>query len=136
MKSGELTRFELHGMQPVLPVPDVRATVDFYRDKLGFHIDFIDGEPPAHARVCADPTYSSPTVHIRFEPVPDGAASPPSVWLFLHVGAGLDQLFQLYRSRGVKIVREPTDQPWGLRQFVVRDCNGYRLSFSAELAAA
>lgn len=135
MKPGELTRFELHGMHPVLPVPDVRATVDFYRDKLGFHIDFIDGEPPAHARVCADPTYSSPTVHIRFEPAPTGAASPPSVWLFVHVGAGLDQLFELYRSRGVEIVLEPTDQPWGLRQFVVSDCNGYRLSFSAELAA-
>ena len=63
MDPGELTRFELHGMQPVLAVPDVEQTVEFYRDKLGFHVDFVEGDPPVHARVCADPTYSSPTIH-------------------------------------------------------------------------
>ena len=121
--SGELIPFELHGMQPVLAVLDVNETVAFYRDKLGFHVDFVHGDPPAHARVCADPTYSSPTVHIRFEPLEPGVSPNPSVYLFLHVGTGLDRLFGLYQDRGVEIVQEPKDQPWGLRQFVIRDCN-------------
>ena len=51
MSAGELTPFELHGMQPVLAVGDVEATVAFYRDALGFHVDFVEGDPPAHARV-------------------------------------------------------------------------------------
>lgn len=134
MSAGELTPYELHGMQPVLAVPDVNETVAYYRDMLGFHVDFVHGDPPVHARVCADPTYSSPTVHIRFEPLESGALQNSSVYLWLHVGANLDRLFQVYRDRGVKIVQEPEDRPWGLRQFIVEDCNGYLISFSAELS--
>lgn len=133
MDPGELTPFALHGMQPVLGVPDVLATVAYYRDTLGFHVDFVEGDPPVHARVCADPTYASPTVHIRFEPLPPGAAVNPSVELWLHVGEGLDRLFARYRERGVEIVEEPADRPWGLRQFAIRDCNGYLATFCAEI---
>jgi len=134
--AGELTPFELHGMQPVLAVPDVLETVDFYRDKLGFHVDFVEGDPPVHARVCADPTYSSPTVHIRFEPLRPGTPVNPSVYLWLHVGSGLDQLFDVYQKRGVEVVEEPSDRPWGLRQFTIRDCNGYAATFCAEITAS
>jgi catechol 2,3-dioxygenase-like lactoylglutathione lyase family enzyme len=133
---GELIPYELHGMQPVLAVPDVNATVAYYRDVLGFHVDFIAGDPPLHARVVADPSYSSPTVHIRFEPLEPGARLSPSVYLWLHVGSGLDRLCEIYRDRGVRIVREPEDKPWGLRQFIVEDCNGYLLSFSVGTTAA
>ena len=127
-----LTAHQLHGMQPVLLVPDVRATVAFYRDQLGFHDDFVVGDPPVHARVVADPTYASPTVHIRFEPLPPGGTLTPSAYLWLHVGRGLDELHDLYRSRGVRILEKPEDKPWGLRQFQIEDCNGYVLCFCAE----
>ncbi len=136
MTIGELTPYQLHGMHPVLAVRDVVKSVDYYRDMLGFHIDFVHGDPPVHARVCADPFYSTPTVHIRFEPLEPGVAPSPSVYLWVHVGTGLDRLFEVYRDRGVKIVSEPKDRPWGLRQFVVEDCDGYLISFSAELNAA
>jgi uncharacterized glyoxalase superfamily protein PhnB len=134
MSTAPLAPFDLHGMQPVLAVPDVKATVDYYRDVLGFHVDFVH-DPPVHARVCADPGGAAPTLHIRFEPLEPGDAVHPSVWLWLHAGAGLDRLFRIYRERGVKIVREPEDRPWGLRQFTIEDCNGYRLAFSGELSA-
>ena len=122
-------------MQPVLAVRDMARAVAFYRDKLGFHVDFVEGDPPLHARVCADPSHASPTIHIRFEPLPPEAAPNPSVYLWLHVGTRLDRLFEIYRDRGVKIVHEPEDQPWGLRQFIIEDCDGYVLRFSAEIAA-
>ncbi len=136
MPDGELTPFQLHGMQPVLAVRDLLKTVDYYRDMLGFHVDFVDGDPPAHARVCADPSYSSPTVHIRFEPSEAAATPNHSVYLWVHVGKGLDRLFETYRDRGVVIIHEPEDKEWGLRQFVIEDCDGYRINFSAELDAA
>ena len=133
MSAGELTPHALHGMQPVLGVPDVAEAVAWYRDALGFHVDFVHGDPPAHARVCADPSYAAPTVHVRFEPLAPAAEPNPSVYLWIHVGAGLDGLFETYRERGVRILQAPIDRPWGLRQFVIEDCNGYRISFSAEL---
>jgi uncharacterized glyoxalase superfamily protein PhnB len=123
-------------MQPVLAVPSIHETVAYYRDKLGFHVDFVAGDPPIHARVCADPSSSSPTVHIRFEPLKPNVSPNPSVYLWLHVGTGLDRLFRTYRDRGIKIVREPEDRPWGLRQFTIEDCNGYRLAFSGEQSDA
>ena len=136
MSAGELTPYQLHGMHPVLAVRDVVKAVDYYRDMLGFHVDFVHGDPPVHARVCADPTYSAPTVHIRFEPLEPGAVPNASVYLWVHVGTGLDRLFETYRDRGVKIVRDPENRPWGLRQFIVEDCDGYLISFSAEPNAA
>jgi 2-polyprenyl-3-methyl-5-hydroxy-6-metoxy-1,4-benzoquinol methylase len=99
VEAGELTPYQLFGMQPVLAVPDVEATATWYRDKLGFSIDLLVGDPPVHARVVADPTYSSPTVHIRFEPLQRGTPHTPTVYLWLHVGSGLDRLYQLYRAR-------------------------------------
>jgi len=135
VEAGELTPYELHGMQPVLLVSDINSTVTYYRDVLGFHADFIAGDPPAHARVVADPTYSSPTVHIRYETLAHGPTLTPSAYLCLHVGLGLDALCELYRGRGVRIVEEPEDKPWGLRQFTVEDCNGYMLCFCAKTAA-
>jgi catechol 2,3-dioxygenase-like lactoylglutathione lyase family enzyme len=118
-------------MQPVLGVPDVDRTVAYYRDVLGFHVDFVHGDPPIHARVCADPSYSSPTVHIRFEPLERGCSVCASVYLWLHVGKDLDRLFRVYRDRGVTVVREPGNRPWGARQFIIEDCNRYLISFSA-----
>jgi len=38
----------------------------------------------------------------------------------------------MYRDRGVESIREPEDQPWGLRQFITRTatatCSASRLS--------
>jgi catechol 2,3-dioxygenase-like lactoylglutathione lyase family enzyme len=36
----------------------------------------------------------------------------------------LDAAFEKLRSAGAEIVQEPTDQPWGTRDFAVRDPSG------------
>ena len=48
----------------------------------------------------------------------------------------LTQLFAAYKNRGVEIVSPPRDRPWGLRQFEIRDCDGYLLTFAAEIGIA
>lgn len=45
------TQHQFHGVQPVLPVADVTRAARYFRDVLGFEIDFIAGEPPSYARV-------------------------------------------------------------------------------------
>jgi uncharacterized glyoxalase superfamily protein PhnB len=122
---------DLHGVQAVLLVSDVASTLAYYRDTLGFHVDFEHGSPPIHARVSSGDREGPSAARIRFE----HAATPgtPSCYLYVHVGQNLDDLFAAYRVRGVEIVAEPRDRPWGLRQFEIRDCNGYQLTFAAEL---
>ena len=55
-----------------------------------------------------------------------GAASGALVVLVDDVGAHLAHA----RSRGVDIVSEPEDRPWGLRQYTAEDPDGHRWEFS------
>jgi len=42
------------------------------------------------------------------------------------------QLHEEYRRLGVEVVFEPVSQPWGLREFAVREPNRRVLRFCAE----
>ena len=120
----------------MLFVPDVGATLAFYRDLLGFNVDFDAGSPPVHARVSSGDAAAPGTARIRFELASAPLAEPRSCYLYVYVGRALDDLFAAYKNRGVEIVDVPRDRPWGLRQFEIRDCNGYVLTFVAEKGTA
>ena len=122
------TKHQFHGVQPVLPVHDVGATVQYYRDVLGFEADFLWGDPPVHGRVMkGDRTYGDP-VYIHFTRAA-AAEIRPSGQIRIHVGQDIDGLFETYQTRGVDVVAEPKSEPWGLREFSIRDCNGHVLCF-------
>jgi ribosomal protein S18 acetylase RimI-like enzyme len=42
----------------------------------------------------------------------------------------VDELYQLHTSRGAHVVFEIEDKPWGMREYIVEDLNGYHLRFS------
>ena len=124
-------KHEFHGLQPVLPVVDVTASAEFFRDVLGFDIDFLIGDPPDHARIMkGDGSYGHP-VYIHLSKAPPEQVRP-SGELRIHVGRDLDGLFKAYHLLGVAVVFAPVSQPWGLREFAVRELNGHVLRFCAE----
>jgi hypothetical protein len=45
----------------------------------------------------------------------------------------VDGLYAEYGAKGAEFARELGDMPWGLREFVVKDCDGRLLAFGAEL---
>ena len=47
----------------------------------------------------------------------------------------LDETFEKVRAAGAEIVQEPTDQPWGTRDFAVRDPSGNLLRIDQPPAA-
>lgn len=124
-------KHQLHGVQPVLLVADVAVGAEYFRDVLGFEIDFLEGSPPVHGRVMkGDGSYGSP-IYIHLAKAPPEELHP-SGELRIHVGHDLDGLFAAYRARGVDVVFPPISQPWGLREFAVRDIDGHVLRFCAE----
>ena len=125
--STSIDKHQLHGLQPVLQVENVLEAVNWYHDKLGFDIDFIHGDPPVHARV------RNGNVYIRFIPFGLAILRADRGYDWIHVGEDLDGLFEAYRRAGVTIVAEPTDQPWGLRDFRIRDPDGHVHCFAAEI---
>src|SRR5262249_38760818 len=55
---------------PVVFVSNVQVSAEFYRDKLGFTIDFLHGQPPFYGQVRRD----GACIHLRFVHEPPFAA--------------------------------------------------------------
>ena len=109
-----------------LAVSDVAAAVEFYTTKLGFWSPFMEGDPPSFAGV------NLGHVQIFLE---RGAPSPRGCSVYFVVGDA-DELHDFHRSRGVEITKPLDDRPYGLRDYTVRDLNGYHLSFGHRLGYA
>ena len=105
---------------PVLHVPDVLTTAAFYRDVLGFTWEFGDN---AYAVVWRD---NSAIHFVKGEGVPRG------VHLFQWV-KDVDAYYVEIIRRGTTVAAEPTNQPYGLREFGMRDINGVQIVFGQEI---
>ncbi|MCA9972146.1 MAG: GNAT family N-acetyltransferase [Anaerolineales bacterium] len=117
--------------EPVLYTHDVAATVAFYREQLGFDVDFLYGEPPTYAAV-ARRDWSGQGVVLQIAQVPRERPIAPAGHVYLFVDAAIDDLFAAYRARGVEMVDELTSHPWGMREFALRDPNGHVLRFGTQ----
>src|SRR6266850_6573280 len=104
---------------PSLSVSDIRAAVDFYTNKLGFWLAFTWGDPPMMAGV------NLGQVQIFLE---QGTPTPQGCSVYFVIGDA-DELYEFQRAKGVEVVEPPGDRPWGLRDYSVRDPQGYRLTF-------
>ena len=116
---------------PYFVVDDVVATANFYRDKLGFIYKRFFGEPPSFCMVSRSGIVIMLSQLCRTGLMrpnrmtdPDGEAWDAYIWV-----ENADELYNEFKSKGVKIAREICDQPYGCRDFDVEDCNGYRLCF-------
>jgi len=105
---------------PVLHVPDVVGTAAFYRDVLGFTWDFGDAK---YAVVWRD----NSAIHF----VKD-ATSPSGIHLFQWV-KDVDAYYDEIVGRGASIAKEPTNQPYGIREFGMSDVNGVGIVFGQEI---
>jgi catechol 2,3-dioxygenase-like lactoylglutathione lyase family enzyme len=121
---------QLHGVQPVLPVPDVAAAAAWFRDHLGFGVDFTVEEPPRYARVSVgDGSWGAPVyIHLSHSAAP----VRPCGATRLHVGHDIDGLHSRLLAAGVTVLLAPTDQPWGLREIEIEAPGGHRLCLGAE----
>jgi catechol 2,3-dioxygenase-like lactoylglutathione lyase family enzyme len=124
-------RHELHGLQPVLPVTDLAASLRFYCDTLGLELDFLWGDPPTYGRV-RQLGFGAP-IYLHLSPVEPGEPVPVAELRF-HVGRDVDGLFDACRARAAVVIEPPVDRPWGLREFALRDPDGHLLIFGAEIA--
>ena len=110
---------------------DIRATLAYYKDKLGFECLGTWQDPPEYAIVARD----DHRIHFR-------CAAPPTAnpdkyddelldaYLFVD---DADALYAEYAARGVEFTRALGNTPWETREFVVKDCDGRLLCFGADL---
>jgi catechol 2,3-dioxygenase-like lactoylglutathione lyase family enzyme len=108
-------------------VNDLDATVDFYTQKLGFTLAFKWGEPPSFAGLNLDRVQIF--LDATRKPDPNGCC------LFFNV-ADVDELLAFHRANGVEIAQDIGDRPWQIRDYTVRDLNGYHIVFGQHLLNA
>ena len=117
---------DLGAAAPVFVVEEVARSVDYYRNALGFRIEFTHGEPMAYASVERD----SVAVHLQDARDSSRQVGQSAIYVFV---ADVDALYSELRSRGAKIANEPRDYPYGMRDFDVYDLDGNALCFGTEM---
>ena len=113
-------------------VADMRAACDFYTTKLGFSVDFLYGEPPFYGQVSRD--HAKLALRLVCEPVFAGDIRERehllSAALTVATADEIKQLFLTYQDAGVRFALTLKKEPWGARNFIVRDPDGNRILFA------
>jgi len=113
---------------PIIFVANVQASAEFFRDTLGFSIDFLHGHPPFYGAVSRD----GACVHLKFvhEPVLVAGTHDRDglIMAFIEV-ENVKALYAKYLAAGVRFQQKLKKQAWGGRDFIVRDLDGNAICF-------
>ena len=120
------------GAEPQLFVADIKASRDFFVLQLGFTVEFAYGTPPFYAQVAR----GSARINLRrvSQPVIDAGLRDSerliSASLTVASEAEIEALFREFQAAGVSAVQPLTEEPWGAKDFIVKDPDGNLLLFA------
>jgi hypothetical protein len=115
---------ELPSAVPEIPVADVVAAAEYYRDRLSFSVDWLDADI-ALAGISRDQCrlfLAGPQFREH-----RGPAAPSVTWLNLNSKVEVDELHRAWRSTNAIVLSDPESKPWGLHEFSAADPDGNRL---------
>jgi len=118
----------LKSATPIFFVSDVPRAAAFYRDQLGFEIDFLHGDPPFYGSV----SRGEACIHLRLVHqtwFAARSASEESLILATIEVSDVTALYAEFLARGVAFVQPLAHQSWGGTDFQVRDPDGNAFSF-------
>ncbi len=106
---------------PEVPTADVGKSAAYYVDTLGFTLDWVDdhdgiaGISRGNCRLFL----TNPSFRESY-----GNTGPSLFWLNLDSKDEVDELFTQWKAAQGKILSEPEDKPWKLREFMAADLDG------------
>ena len=114
-----------------LTVRDVKASLAWYRDVVGFEVD----REMVRDGVLRGVAVRAGAVRILLNQ-DDGAkgidrAKGAGFSLMLTTAQSVDAVAERIRAHGVQLVSEPADMPWGARVFRVKDPDGFAFAISS-----
>jgi catechol 2,3-dioxygenase-like lactoylglutathione lyase family enzyme len=122
---------KLNYISPVFIVANVKASVLFYVDKLGFEVRYLGpGDKPFFAIVGRDHiSIMLKQITAEVKPVPNHIRHEWARWDAYISTEDPDMLYDEYRSGGVIFRQSIRDDEDGLRGFEIADADGYVLFF-------
>jgi predicted enzyme related to lactoylglutathione lyase len=110
-----------HGLRqalPELPFDNVSAAVTYYRDVLGFRINYQQHDLGVMDRDAITVLLIPRTEHQK------------GIGSFSAYVSDVDALYQELEAKGAATLGPPVSRPWGLRDFRVIDCEKNRITFA------
>ena len=117
----------LSGIAPQFLVDDLERAIAYYRDKLGFELDFK--YESFYAAVSRDGV----AIHLKGAPKPGGEREYRRENEHLDAYISVSDIRGLFRElemRGARVIRPLEERPWACLDFYVEDSDGYILCFS------
>jgi catechol 2,3-dioxygenase-like lactoylglutathione lyase family enzyme len=119
---------------PELFVPDVEATVRFWVERLG--AECVRLEPGSFGVVRLEASIVLVAHESHYGDMGGTLDGRRGVAVDVRiVVADVDTVYRRVRAADVEIVHDIADRDYGLRDFIVRDPNGFRIRFASPLAA-
>ena len=110
----------LRAATPILPARDIARSAAFYRDELGFEVVHLEARYGIVAR---------DAVQLHFWG-PSGIAPERSDTMIRIEVSDIAALFEHCEERGIVHPNAPLhDEPWGTREFAIRDADGNLVTF-------
>lgn len=108
---------------PIFYVSDIQRSLHFYTEVLGFEKQWDWGDPVDFACVA----FGEVELFLCQE-----GQGHPGTWLYLFIDE-VETYASWIRDRGVEILAGPQDEPWGMREMVVKDPDGHVLRIGTAL---
>jgi len=118
---------KLNQVRCVLAVNDHRKSADFYREKLGFKLDL---EVEGWFFLSRD-NFKVMLGHCPAEMAATRIGDHS--WFAYAYMDDVDGLYSEYMAKGVKIIQELVNRPWGTREFSIETPDGHRIMFGQEI---
>ena len=116
------------GSRCVLAVCDLEKSIEFYTKILGFQRDPIDAEGWSFL--------SRDGFRLMLGECPEERPASElgnhSYFVYIEL-QGVDDFHEEIRDRGVDVISEPENKPWGMREFGIRTVDGHRIMFGEEM---
>ena len=106
---------------PEIPAANVETAAAYYVNTLGFTFDWGDDAGGIGGISRGDCRLFITNRAFRES---HGNLAPVLFWLNLDSKAEVDELFAEWTAAHAKIVSEPEDKPWKLREFIAADLDG------------
>lgn len=127
MSTVAAPRTHLTGIAPQFLVDNLEQAIAYYRDKLGFALDFV------YESFYASVSRDGFAIHLKCAPKSpaDREHRKENEHLDAYISvSGIQGLFNEFETRGARVIRPLEEQPWACRDFYVEDPDGYILCFS------
>ena len=109
---------------PEIPVGNVDKAAEYYVTVLGFSHDWGHDEGGIGGISQGDCRMFLTNASFRAD---HGPNAPMIVWLNLTSRPEVDELFELWKHAGARIIEPVEDKPWKLREFRIADLDGNQL---------